>query len=504
MPLLDAQPLGAVPLAGGLVEFRVWAPRARSVAVELQRRELPLAEAGEGIFAGRLQAAPGDDYRFVLDGGAALADPFSRSQPEGLRGPSRVVDTGAFAWSDAGWQGVSLDELVLYELHVGAFTEEGTFDAAIPHLERLRALGITAIELMPVATFPGDRGWGYDGVYTFAPHRAYGGPEGLVRLVDAAHAAGLGVFLDVVYNHLGPGAEELAAFGPWLSDRHTTPWGPAPDFRQDPVREWVLQNAELWVRDFHVDGLRLDAVNRVADDAPRHVLAELADRVRAASPHALVVSETHEGDFTPLDRWGHDAEWENSFHHALHALLTGERDGYYAPYGTVGDLARAYEQPRARRVVAYGQNHDQIGNRALGDRLTPAQDRLALAALAFAPHVPLLFMGEEYRETRPFQFFTDHLDPAVAEATRLGRRDEFRRFRGFDGELPDPQDERTLSRSKLSHDPPDPEVARLLALRRALPPGLETEVDEAARRLTVRRGPHTLRLDFAALTAEVS
>jgi len=496
----DTQRFGAVPLGDGLVEFRVWAPHARAVAVELEGDELPLAEAAGGVFEGRLEAAPGDDYRFILDDGSALADPFSRCQPEGLRGPSRVVDTGAFTWSDAGWPGLRLDELVLYELHVGAFTEEGTFDAAIVHLERLAALGITALELMPVATFPGERGWGYDGVYAFAPHHAYGGPEGLARLVDAAHGAGLGVVLDVVYNHFGPGAEELAAYGPWLSERRTTPWGPAPDFRQGPVRDWVLQNAELWVRDFHLDGLRLDAVGRVSDDAPQHILAELADRV----PTALIVSEAHEGDFTPLEEWGHDAEWENTFHHALHALLTGERDGYYAPYGTVADLARAYEQPHARRLVAYAQNQDQIGNRARGDRLTPEQDRVALAALAFAPHIPLLFMGEEYGETRPFPFFTDHPDPAIAEATRSGRRNEFRRFHGFGGELPDPQDEQSFFRSKLAHRPSDPEVAHLLALRRDLPSELETEVDEAARRLTVRRGQHTLRLDFAALTAEIS
>jgi maltooligosyltrehalose trehalohydrolase len=330
--------LGARPLGGDAVRFRVWAPAAPSVGVRLRGRVHELAPAGDGVFEGDLAAAAGDDYVFVL-GGEGWPDPCSRFQPEGIRGPSRVVDTSAFGWSDHAWEGLTLDELVIYELHVGTFSDEGTFDGVIPYLEGLRELGVTAIELMPVATFPGDRGWGYDGVYSYAPHAAYGGPEGLARLVDAAHAAGLGVILDVVYNHVGPGSEALAAFGPYFTDRHETFWGDAVDYSQRGVRDWAMENACLWVRDYHVDGLRLDAVHAVFDDSLRHVLAELADRVREESPRALVISEMGVDDLRPIEEWGHDAQWADRLHHELHVLLTGERDGYYEPFGSLRGVA---------------------------------------------------------------------------------------------------------------------------------------------------------------------
>ncbi|MGH3030236.1 MAG: alpha-amylase family glycosyl hydrolase, partial [Gaiellaceae bacterium] len=316
--------LGATPRDDGRVAFRVWAPRRSAVAVRLRDAEHDLEQAGGGFWEAAVAADPGDDYVYVLDGEEERPDPCSRFQPGGIRGPSRVVDTAAFDWTDQDWDGLRLDELVVYELHVGTFTQDGTFDAVVPHLRDLRELGVTAIELMPVATFPGNRGWGYDGVYAYAPHPAYGGPEGLARLVEAAHREGLGVLLDVVYNHLGPGSEAIGAFGPYFTARQETPWGDAIDYAQDGVREWAIQNASTWVRDYHVDGLRLDAVFAVYDDGPRHVLAELAERVHEEDPRALVVSETHVDDRRPLDEWGHDAQWCDEHHHALHVLLTGE------------------------------------------------------------------------------------------------------------------------------------------------------------------------------------
>jgi maltooligosyltrehalose trehalohydrolase len=439
------RPFGAVPVERG-VEFRVWAPHAGGVHVRIGEHDHELEPEGDGVFARIIaDAAPGDDYLFVLGGEEPRPDPCSRWQPGGLRGPSRVLDT---SFEIASGPPVDVDDLVLYELHVGTFTEEGTFDAVAPHLPELRDLGVTAIELMPVATFPGNRNWGYDGVYTSAPHHVYGGPHGLARLVDAAHRAGLGVFLDVVYNHIGPGSEAIAAFGPYFTDRHTTFWGDALDYEQRGVREWAIQNAELWVCDYGVDGLRLDAVHAIFDDSNPHICAELAARVRHANPSALVISEMAIGDNRPVAQWGHDAQWDDSLHHSLHAILTGERDGYYERFGDVTAIARAFANS-ARRVVC-AQNHDQVGNRAVGDRLRPDLLRIASSVVLLSPGIPLLFMGEEYGEPNPFQFFTDHIDPQIAEATREGRKREFQAFVGFAGEVPDPQAEETFLRSRLS------------------------------------------------------
>ena len=383
MSIVAQRPLGALVAepgrnGGGRV------PRlgpVRALARRAGRRgagEHELAEEEGGFWAGEVAARPGDDYRFVLDGREAWPDPCSRSQPEGVRGPSRVVDTAGFEIAPG--PELELDELVVYELHVGTFSPEGTFAGVIPRLAGLRDLGVTAIELMPVATFPGERGWGYDGLYTSAPHQAYGGPEELARLVDAAHRAGLGVVLDVVYNHVGPGNEALSRFGPYFTDRFgETPWGEALDYGEPGVREWAIQNAELWVRDYQLDGLRLDAVHAVEDDSPEHVLAELARRVRAAAPDALVISEMGQEDFRPLREWGHDAMWLDSLHHALHVALTGERDGYYAGFdGSMTAIARELSRQEGSRLVACAQNHDQVGNRAIGDRL-PAREAPARA-----------------------------------------------------------------------------------------------------------------------------
>ena len=494
--------LGATPTAGGSVTFRVWAPNARDVAVRVRGGVHQLAEEGEGVWAAEVAAGAGDDYLYVLEG-EAWPDPHSRWQPEGVRGPSRVLDTAAFQIAPG--PGLDLDELVLYELHVGTFSSEGTFDGVAPRLRGLRELGVTAIELMPVATFPGERGWGYDGLYTFAPHSAYGGPAGLARLVDAAHHEGLGVVLDVVYNHVGPGNEALRAFGPYFTGRFgETPWGEALDYGESGVREWALQNAELWVRDYRIDGLRLDAVHAVRDDSPVHVLAELAERVRAASREALVISEMGPPDYRPLTDWGHDAMWLDNLHHALHVALTGERDGYYAEFdGSMAQIAAELGRPEGERIVAAAQNHDQVGNRALGDRLPDAKRRVAAAVVLFGTYTPLLFQGEEYGEQAPFRFFTDHIDPFIADATREGRRREFRHFAGFTGEVPDPQDVESFELSKLTPREPEPLYVELLRLRRELPRQLEVSFDEDARTLELRRGAVTLRADFARETVEL-
>jgi maltooligosyltrehalose trehalohydrolase len=467
----------------------------------------------DGCFAAVLAFSPGEEYGFELTGvrplnsrhGSVTADPCSRSQPGGLRGLSEVLDTGAFEWTAEAVH-VPVEELVVYELHVGAFTPEGTFDAAIPRLPALRELGITAIELMPVATFPGERGWGYDGVLTSAPHRAYGGPAALARLVDAAHAAGLAVILDVVYNHVGPGSELLAHYGPYFTDRYDTFWGAAIDYAQRGVREWAIQNAELWVRDYRIDGLRLDAVHAIFDESKPHIMVELAERVRAAHPGALVISEMEVGNRAPIERWGHDAQWADELHHALHVLLTGEREGYYRPYGKVAQITKAYRDDA--RLVVCAQNHDQVGNRAQGDRLPPDVRRVATACVLFARQVPLLFMGDEYGETAPFQFFTDHDDPEIAQATRDGRKKEFAKFSGFAGEVPDPQAPETFERSKLQPEAGDDEVRafyrELIALRRALPDSVDVDADERRRTIRVRRGERELLADFRNVTVEIT
>src|SRR5215217_8481115 len=465
-------PLGALPLGDGLVEFRVWAPNAEAVAVRLGDRDETLGRDGDGVFARRLEAAAGDDYLYVLDG-EAWPDPCSRFQPEGVRGPSRVVDREALRQRTP-FVPPTIDDLVIYELHVGTFTPEGTFGAVVPRLEKLRDLGVTAIELMPVATFPGERGWGYDGDYTYAPHPAYGGPTGLARLVDAAHREGLAVLLDVVYNHLGPGAEAISAFGPYFTDRHATFWGDALDYSERGVREWAIGNAEQWIRDYGIDGLRLDAVHAIYDESPTHVLKELRDRVKALSTDAFVISEMGPDDFRPLEEWGHDAMWLDNLHHELHVLLTGEREGYYADFGTMDGLVQELTRDRPEQLVVCAQNHDQVGNRAIGDRLPPDAHRVALAVVLFSLSAPLLFMGEEYDEPRPFRFFTDHIDTAVADATREGRKREFAKFSAFSGEdVPDPQAPETFERSRIEPREPDPLYRRLLRLRKEVPRSLD-------------------------------
>jgi maltooligosyltrehalose trehalohydrolase len=537
------EPLGATPCREG-TEFRVWAPRARSVSVVWRGGSAPLGDRGLGVHAGRASVGAGTDYRYVLEPAAGgrprrLPDPCSRSQPGGLRGPSRVLDPDAFAWTDADFEPPPLRDLVIYELHVGTFTAPGTFAAAAERLGELRELGITAVELMPIADFPGIRGWGYDGVYISAAHRAYGGPEGFAQFVDRAHANGIAVLLDVVYNHVGAsGVRAIEAFGPYFTDRYETAWGKAINYDDadcDPVREWVLQSASGWVRDFHVDGLRLDAIHAIYDASAHHIVAELAARIHALRPRALVIAESGLNDprvIRPvaLGGFGCNAQWADDFHHALWALLTGERDGYYADFGSVAHLAKAFRRPfvydggysRFRKrcfgapaddrpieqFIVFAQNHDQVGNRAYGDRLPPRAHRLAAFCTLLSPFAPLLFMGEEYGETAPFQFFTDHIDKRIATATREGRRREFEAFRSFAEEIPDPQEEATFERSKLTRKLDQQLLAlyrELLRARRLLRGDARAiEFDERARWLRVDRDGGELVCNFAEHTQELT
>ncbi|MGI8429224.1 MAG: malto-oligosyltrehalose trehalohydrolase [Solirubrobacteraceae bacterium] len=553
------RPLGARPLREGEVEFRVWAPRAGSISLSLRDRDLDLHDAGYGVYEVVAPAHAGDDYWFVVDG-RRLPDPCSRWQPHGLRGPSRVLGIGppgARGHSSSGprrpssgaggpfssgqFAPTSLPDLVLYELHIGTFTAPGTFEAAIEHLGELAQLGVSAIEIMPVAEFPGARGWGYDGVYISAAQSSYGGPAGLAGLIDAAHEQGLAVVLDVVYNHVGAsGSQALEAFGPYFTGKYETPWGRAINFDDeycDPVREWVLQSAVGWVADFGVDGLRLDAVHAIFDSSAEHIVRAVARRVHAANPRALVIAESGLNDPRVMrhgrEGYACDAAWADDFHHSLRTLLTDERDGYYsdAQFGTVAALAKAFHRPhvhdggyssfRARRFgapaddvsperfVVFSQNHDQVGNRAFGDRLPASVRPLAAFCTLLAPFVPLLFMGEEYGEPAPFQFFSDHIDDEIATATREGRRHEFAAFAQFEEQIPDPQALATFEASKLTRRR-DPELERLyvelLRARAELPAG-EVDViepDEQARTLKVRRGRFELLCNFGGRPARLS
>jgi len=432
------------------------------------------------------EVAPGTRYRYLLNGSKSRPDPASRFQPDGVHGPSEVVDP-SFPWTDQAWVNPPLAEYVFYELHAGACSAEGTLAAIIQRLPYLKDLGVTAIELMPVAQFPGSRNWGYDGVFPFAVQNSYGGPLALKQLANAAHRKGLAVVLDVVYNHLGPEGNYLRDFGPYFTDHYKTPWGEALNFDgpdSDEVRRFFIENALYWVTEFHVDALRLDAVHAIVDSSARPFVQELTQAVheqaRAVNRSVYVIAESDLNDVRVVRPGAHgglgcDALWSDNFHHALHGMLTGERDGYYRDFGTVAHLATAYSKgfvysgqyspfrrrhygnsalgtPGERFVVCI-QNHDQTGNRAQGERLSVLLDfeslKLAAGAMVLSPYLPLLFMGEEYGETAPFLYFTSHSDPATIDAVRRGRREEFAAFSG-NGNVPDPQDESTFSRSRLT------------------------------------------------------
>ncbi len=531
--------LGATPFDDNRCRFRVWAPLHERVDVRVGDRLAPLLRDAAGYHEAIVDdAPPGSRYLYRLTNGLERPDPASRLQPDGVHGPSAVVPVD-FAWTDHDWRGLPLRDHVIYELHVGTFTPQGTFDAVIPRLAELAGLGVTALELLPIAQFPGERNWGYDGVYPFAAQESYGGPAGLHRLVDACHRLGLAVILDVVYNHLGPEGNYLAAFAPYFNQHARTEWGPTPNFDAphcDPVRDYFLQNALYWLRDLHIDGLRLDAVNSIHDNTATHFLEDLSREVDAAfppgAPQKLLFAETLSNDprmVRPRAQHGHGlhAQWCDDFHHALHAALTGERDGYYQDYGPLEHLAKTYRmgyrwtgdfcayrqrrhgrQPvgvRAEQIIAYAQNHDQVGNRRAGERLSALLPfealKLAAAALLLAPCTPLLFMGEEYGETAPFPFFTSHGDQDLIDAVRLGRQREFAAF-DWQGEPPDPQSEEVYLRAKLNwslretgrHRVLQELHRELLRLRREHPvlsrrdfADVATTVDEASRWLVLRR-----------------
>lgn len=470
------------------MDFSVWAPSAGEVALDLVDRRVAMHPCGGGWWAVTVDVAHPADYGFVLDGGDVLPDPRSPWQPEGPHGHSRTWDVGEFPWTDAGWSPPDLASGVVYELHLGTFTAAGTCDAAIDKLDHLVELGITHVEVMPVAAFPGRWGWGYDGVDLYAVHDAYGGPAAFARFVDAAHGRGLAVILDVVYNHLGPDGNYLASFGRYFRSDVRTPWGDALNYDgrdSVEVRRFVIDNALRWLRDFHVDGLRLDATHAIHDESAVPLLAELAAEVRTLETdlgrRLVLIAEDDRSDprvVGDLDRggWGLTAQWADDLHHAIHVALTGELSGYYGDYiGGLGDVATALTEPflYARRYSPYRrkivgssprgipddrflvclQNHDQVGNRAAGDRLThtisPELAMVGAALVLLGPYVPMVFQGEEWAASSPFAFFSDHVDPTIASGVTDGRREEFAEFGWDPAAIPDPQDPATFHASKL-------------------------------------------------------
>jgi maltooligosyltrehalose trehalohydrolase len=462
-----------------------------SLRIAGEQREILVTREHNGYFSTYVSGLKsGTKYFYLLNGKLERPDPVSRSQPEGVHGPSEVVDPDEFKWQDQDWTGIPMEEMIIYEIHAGTFTHEGTFGGIIPYLDYLKNdLGVTAVELMPVAQFPGERNWGYDGTYLFAPQNSYGGPQGLKALINACHTKGLAFILDVVYNHLGPEGNYLNDFGPYFTDRYRTRWGPAINFddrESDEVRRFIIDNALYWVTEYHVDGLRIDAIHGIFDFSARHILFDIREAVHSQAErlgrHIHVVAEGDLNDvrvINPPEQGGHglDAQWNDDFHHCLHALLTKERQGYYQDFGDIRQMAKAlregfvytgqYSSFRKRRhgnsskhlppakFVVFSQNHDQVGNRMKGERLstlTPLEAlKLAAGVVLLSANIPLLFMGEEYGEESPFQYFISHTDPALTEAVRKGRKEGLAAL-DLQGELPDPQSEETFLRSHIHLD----------------------------------------------------
>jgi len=470
--------------------FTLWAPFLSRVDLKVVKpREgvFPMERDDSGYWRAEVEGLEaGADYLLILDGGAERPDPASHFQPHGVHGPSRTVDQSLFRWSDSGWEGFPLSKAIMYELHVGTFTQGGTFDDVIPVLDELKGIGINAVEIMPVAQFPGKRNWGYDGAYLYAPQDSYGGPEGLKRLVNECHKRGMAVVLDVVYNHLGPEGNYLGEFGPYFTDRYRAPWGRAVNFDgpwSNEVRNFFIENALHWFENYHIDALRLDAVHGIFDFTARPFLLDLTERVdkfseeRGREFHLIVESDLNNPVVVRERKswgWGFHGQWLDDFHHSVHTLLTGEDKGYYIDFGRGEDLVKSLregfvftgqysryrkrnhgsssEEIPAKKFVVFCQNHDQVGNRLLGERLSSLVDfeslKLAAGVTILSPFIPLLFMGEEYGEQAPFLYFTSHTDPELAEAVRKGRAEELRAFE-WRRELPDPQSEETFIRSRI-------------------------------------------------------
>ncbi len=482
---------GALPERDDKTLFRVWAPEAEGIVLHIITPSdslVPMQKDENGYHEALVGAPEGTRYKYRLGEDREFPDPASRFQPEGVHGPSEVVSFQR-RWKDDGWKGIALRDYVFYELHVGTFTPEGTFESTIPHLKTLKSLGVTAIELMPVAQFPGNRNWGYDGAYPYATQNTYGGPEGLAKLVEACHQEGLAVVLDVVYNHLGPEGNYLQAFAGYFTDRYKTPWGDALNFDgsgSDHVRRFFIENALYWVTELHIDALRLDAVHAIADQSAYPFLHQLSDEVHQRAEelgrHIHLIAESDLNDpklIRPADMGGFelDSQWSDDFHHALRAVLTDERSGYYEDFGGLDQLATAmtdayvfanvFSKHRGRhhgapggdldgsKFLAYSQNHDQVGNRILGDRLTTQisfeELKLAAVTVILSRYLPMLFMGEEYGETNPFQYFTSHSDEDLIKAVRKGRKEEFAAF-AWEREAPDPHAKETFERSKISFE----------------------------------------------------
>lgn len=543
---LSAYSHGVSTTPEGRTLWRVWAPGKKVRLVTWpggSRREDAMRPLQFGFFEFETEAVPeGLRYAFRVAGcDLDLPDPATRWQPDGVHKPSAVLNPEGFDWHDADWKGLPQSALVIYELHVGTFTPEGTFDAVIPRLPQLMELGVTALEIMPVSQFPGARNWGYDGVHPYAAQNTYGGPHGLARLVDAAHQQGLAVLLDVVYNHFGPEGNYVSQFGPYFTDRYHTPWGKALNFDgydSDAVRKYVVDNACQWIYDFHLDGLRLDAVQTIFDESGCHILAEIQAAVEEVSKETgrttVIIAETDQNDRRLIDAreqggYGMAGVWSDDLHHSIHSLVTGQTDGYYQDFGRPEHLVKslksgfcydgcwsefrrrrhgnwAADLPRERFVTCI-QNHDQVGNRPLGDRLatlaTPAAQRLAAAVHLLSPFTPLLYMGEEYGETRPFPFFCSFLDKGLIDAVRRGRKAEFSSLSfQWKGEIPDPQSEQTFASAVLSWDwAADPQrqglrklYQVLLAARKSCPAlmdRVETRVHAVGNLLVMARGPRS-------------
>lgn len=481
--------IGADYLGNGRCEFTVWAPLLKSTSLRLfhSKELIPMHRDASGYWTVTVEGvSPENRYLFQLENEKERSDPASNYQPEGVHGPSEIVDHSAFRWEDKDWRGTPLSEMIMYELHVGTFTREGTFDAAMKRIPYLKELGVNAIEIMPVAQFSRDRNWGYDGTYPFAVQHSYGGPEGLKRFVNECHRAGIAVILDVVYNHLGPEGNYIWDFAPYFTDKYKTPWGWAVNFDDaysNDVRNYFIENALHWFENYHMDALRLDALHGITDMSAKPFLQELAESVESFSAQKgrkyYLIAESDLNDSRTirpreLGGFGLDAQWNDDFHHALHTLLTGEKSGYYVDFGRLDQMERAlregfvysgqYSDYRKRthgnsskdipadRFVVFSQNHDQVGNRMMGERLSNLVSfealKLTAGVVLLSPYIPLLFMGEEYGEDNPFLYFVSHIDPGLIEAVRKGRKDEFRHF-DWKGEQPDPQSVDTFLRSKL-------------------------------------------------------